>query len=814
MANKPVFNTFSSNSQLDVTKLNENFTIVANAIEAGLGRGGTGESPNSMSGNLDMNLNKVINLGAPAADNDAVRLIDLSDSDATGAASAQLRSDLGTDADGLGADLVRNAVRKFDTYSDMEASTSQYEGDSVIVSGGSSIGDGREGNFRWDSSDLSTEVTADTQQGIYVAPASDPTGASGAWVRVYSGAVNVEWFGATDSGDAGIGFNAAMAPGGSVLIPGSNTAKTYTLTTALATSADLDITIGDNVTIVLPSQWVHRGSISIKCGSNTKFLKATGARGFFFYPEEILVGQADASSTDTNIVVSGAGWTTDEHAGKWLLIGTSQGQQRRIISNTSDTLVLEYALGEISGVTVAGGEDVTLNTPNEYIFLDGVHIRGDNSGGGGIVTRYTKNIKFNNCRADSMVAASGNGMTLSYIDRGTITNCYVEDCFIGCLVYNSDEIVISNCIGENNNDYSYQLKDCRNSTIADTISLNDNLHGLNIKCSGLNPAHNLSLDNCIAMNAGSNGLKAHALKNEGQTYNAVGFSVDNPMARGCNLGLNVDDDTGNAVMNCTVTGGNLFNNAVGMAIVASNTLVSAVKVDKSTLRSCTLEGSNIIIDNCEFANGNLDGGTDREIRLEAACQYNIIKSNIFRSSEAASGSVAAALEISGADYNQFIDNIIIDTAGNFTTDYNINGANSIVYSGPKIQVTSATVGRELREYISVNTYNTAGDWVLSVSDLQHGIILRDPAGASRTDTTPNANVLDDLLLPYNGAQHTITYVNTADAAETITLAGGVSVTMLTNEGASDLVLSQGEAAKLTFIRTSTGLVTCLVSKFD
>lgn len=54
---------------------------------------------------------------------------------------------------------------------------------------------GREGLFVFDSSNLSTKVTADTQQGIYIAPASDSTGASGAWVRKFDGPVNPLWFG-------------------------------------------------------------------------------------------------------------------------------------------------------------------------------------------------------------------------------------------------------------------------------------------------------------------------------------------------------------------------------------------------------------------------------------------------------------------------------------------------------------------------------------------------------------------------------------------------------------------------------------------
>lgn len=55
---------------------------------------------------------------------------------------------------------------------------------------------GRAGDFYFNGSDLSGEVTADPQQGIYVPPDSDPTGASGAWVRDFVGPVSVLWFGA------------------------------------------------------------------------------------------------------------------------------------------------------------------------------------------------------------------------------------------------------------------------------------------------------------------------------------------------------------------------------------------------------------------------------------------------------------------------------------------------------------------------------------------------------------------------------------------------------------------------------------------
>lgn len=62
---------------------------------------------------------------------------------------------------------------------------------------------GREGLFTFDPADRSASVSADPAQGIFVAPASDPTGASGAWVRKIEGKVSPEWFGILEGDSAG-----------------------------------------------------------------------------------------------------------------------------------------------------------------------------------------------------------------------------------------------------------------------------------------------------------------------------------------------------------------------------------------------------------------------------------------------------------------------------------------------------------------------------------------------------------------------------------------------------------------------------------
>jgi len=59
---------------------------------------------------------------------------------------------------------------------------------------------GRQGWFQWNTSNLSARVSVDTQQGLYVAPASVPSGASGAWVRIFPDDWNVEWWGALHDG--------------------------------------------------------------------------------------------------------------------------------------------------------------------------------------------------------------------------------------------------------------------------------------------------------------------------------------------------------------------------------------------------------------------------------------------------------------------------------------------------------------------------------------------------------------------------------------------------------------------------------------
>jgi hypothetical protein len=72
---------------------------------------------------------------------------------------------------------------------------------------------GREGLFVWSAANLSTAVTADTQQGLYVPPTATPSGAAGAWVRKFSSRYDPRWFGCVvdNATNDGAAFLAMMA---------------------------------------------------------------------------------------------------------------------------------------------------------------------------------------------------------------------------------------------------------------------------------------------------------------------------------------------------------------------------------------------------------------------------------------------------------------------------------------------------------------------------------------------------------------------------------------------------------------------------
>jgi hypothetical protein len=110
---------------------------------------------------------------------------------------------------------------------------------------------GRSGQFAWVAGNQSANVTADPQQGIWVAPDSDPTGASGAWRRLnipyVDGWVNPDWFGAV--GDAVRRIDGNITSGqtaftvGASVFSAADVGKSISIAGAGAAGAALNTTI-------------------------------------------------------------------------------------------------------------------------------------------------------------------------------------------------------------------------------------------------------------------------------------------------------------------------------------------------------------------------------------------------------------------------------------------------------------------------------------------------------------------------------------------------------------------------------------------
>lgn len=95
---------------------------------------------------------------------------------------------------------------------------------------------------------------------------------------------------------------------------------------------------------------------------------------------------------------------------------------------------------------------------------------------------------------------------------------------------------------------------------------------------------------------------------------------------------------------------------------------------------------------------------------------------------------------------------------------------------------------------------TAGNVTYTAAQLLSGVIVRDPAGASRTDVLPTAALLvAEMSDPKVGQMVDCLVVNGADAAETITFTAGTGGAFDANQTAASRLVGQN-ASKLIRIR--------------
>ena len=101
---------------------------------------------------------------------------------------------------------------------------------------------------------------------------------------------------------------------------------------------------------------------------------------------------------------------------------------------------------------------------------------------------------------------------------------------------------------------------------------------------------------------------------------------------------------------------------------------------------------------------------------------------------------------------------------------------------------------------------TAGAATYTAAQILGGIILRDPSGSSRTDVLPTAALLLECGVDLNvGDTLAVRIINTADAAETITISEGSGGAFDTAQPATSKDITQN-TSKMVYIRI-TGVST-------
>lgn len=111
--------------------------------------------------------------------------------------------------------------------------------------------------------------------------------------------------------------------------------------------------------------------------------------------------------------------------------------------------------------------------------------------------------------------------------------------------------------------------------------------------------------------------------------------------------------------------------------------------------------------------------------------------------------------------------------------------------------------------LGLTNITTAGAATYTAAQIATGLITRDPAGANRTDVMPDAAdiIAGSPALAKDGDVLKFYLVNTADAAETITLGGSPTGVTYANAGQT---IAQNESALILVRRTSSTAVTVYI----
>jgi hypothetical protein len=260
---------------------------------------------------------------------------------------------------------------------------------------------GRFGPFKFSTANLSAFVTADPMQGVYVAPASATSGASGAWVRQHNGILQAEWFGAV--GD----YNG---------VSGTDNLGAFNAITTFVNATAANVVVG------------YRGGYTVRFGPGSFYCSDTwDVKGSTFILEGLTGGQAGGRTTEILFAASktgirlqkadtqGAGeGSTDPHGNDAIVIrNLAVRSLGGSATTTSGFGIWARARFEAHSVRITGFPG------------NGWHLTGDGPAGGG--------------SSSPAVAGNINGWS---INGGRVENCGGH----GIYVF-GDDANAGNCVG-------------------------------------------------------------------------------------------------------------------------------------------------------------------------------------------------------------------------------------------------------------------------------------------------------------------------------------------------------------------------------
>jgi len=289
---------------------------------------------------------------------------------------------------------------------------------------------GRQGTFSWNSANLSTQVTADTQQGIYVPPASDTSGASGAWVRIYAGEINAQWFGA---------------------VPDDSTDNTTAIQAAIDYAAQI-VATPESFNVVLSDVYIPSGPEAYRFNSTLETYTGVRIRGDGIATTLL---KYYGSSVAISLVHNGATSLLGTYFQDFMLDNAGTGT-RGISGDDGNNLAIRLcALNRVA--VYAFGTNVYLNDSWTFQIL-GSHIYN-----AGDYNLHALNATDYYCEATRFDLAGEDCVLL----EASSTNPTLNPCFVGCIFQGADKwgLHLIDCVALTLiNPY---WEDCNNNATAD-----------------------------------------------------------------------------------------------------------------------------------------------------------------------------------------------------------------------------------------------------------------------------------------------------------------------------------------------------------